>query len=138
MNKVFKIIRISLIVIATLALCFAALMCYALDRTRYDSPDFEPDSVWYCKEAHLTFTADSYGNLKGKNLIHGREYDLELGWLYGRMDIVRNYSSDDGSVCSDIIATGNFKCKDDRLIIRGIKYYSNDLGLKKMVFEKIS
>lgn len=85
----------------------------------------------------LTFTADSNGHLTGKNKIHGSENDLELCWRYEVMDIVRNYSYDDGTICSDIIAKGNFKRKDDRLIIREIKYYSNDIGLRKLVFEKI-
>lgn len=46
MKKVFKIIKISVIVIAILALLFVAMMFYALDRTKYDDPDFESGSVW--------------------------------------------------------------------------------------------
>ncbi len=137
MNKVSKIIKISMIVIAILALIFFALMFYALDRTRYDSPEFEPGSIWYCKEADLTFIADSNGNLTGKNIIHGREYDLELGWRYGVMDIINKCPGDDGIIYSDIFAGGNFKQKGDRLVIRGIEYYNIDLGERNLVFEKI-
>ena len=139
MKRAFKILICFFVVLFAAMLVLLCMFTHGMI-TRADCPEYEPGSVWYNEETGITFTADDTGELCGKNIVNGQEYDLTVGHRTDNIDIgYLDYDSvlDEESHVQRSLLIGDYKLKKDKLIIRNISYFENiGINADELIFVK--